>query len=147
MGTSIHSEVHHRWMARSVTKGEQTPLPPRANSIAHKDLWLPQPHTRTFSVCRMFFPSLYITFSPVVIQNAALVGPQVVFLGLLLVPTSAQVTQITEFPDYISGCNCVQVCVTYQIEEIGNGQLGCRQQEPLPCLCGSLRGGDIVLDE
>jgi hypothetical protein len=67
------------------------------------------------------------------------------FLGCLILCTSAQVTEITAFPDYIAARACVQRCAFLAMQYglcsgIGPGIEcpGCPLQSSLTCLCGTL---------
>ena len=67
------------------------------------------------------------------------------FLGCLILRTSAQVTPITAFPDYIAARSCVQDCVDDGLSYGYCGGafgacLGCPQQSSLTCLCGTIGG-------
>ena len=70
------------------------------------------------------------------------------FLGCLILRTSAQVTPITAFPNYIAARSCVQTCAFGAMQYglcsgLGPGAecAGCPLQSSLTCLCGTI--GDV----
>jgi hypothetical protein len=71
-------------------------------------------------------------------MRLSIVSAVVFFLERLIHSASAQVTPITEFPDYISARACVQAAASAGIWNKGIFQLGCIQQQSQTCLCGSL---------
>jgi hypothetical protein len=56
----------------------------------------------------------------------------------LILSTFAQVTPITDFPDYKTARGCVQSAASWGLYVYGIDDLGCGQQQSQTCLCGAI---------
>ncbi len=131
---------------------EDEPCRCQSQVVFHKILKV-SPITHTLLIFRscnsflLFFSSPQLLASNIWNMRLLILSAFLLFWESQILSTSAQVTPITDFPDYVSARACVQNAASSGIYDEGVFNLGCVQQQSQTCLCGSIGAVSAQISE